>query len=235
MLGVWHVLSIALLAVLTGCTPLPPVPGDFSCTTFTESYWGEFSFDVDTASDVVSTASDLWGIERDQVEIHLRTNGEVSAVRWFSDAVLGEGGHYYVPFYEVQQIKKIYAEWGDLQPTLTQVIDCLGYPSHYIAFYDFGPGGDIRSLTLLYTDVGLVVRHNALVLRFQFPGIHPNMRMREFVVVPPVAAERMAAHLFSYGREARHLARTVCLLKPWPGSIEAMEMASEEEKIQCGV
>lgn len=101
-----HVLSIALLAVLTSCTPLPPVPGDFSCTTFTESYWGEFSFDVDTASDVVSTVSDLWGIERDQVEINLTTNGEVSAVKWFSDAVLGEGGHYYVPFYEVQQLKR---------------------------------------------------------------------------------------------------------------------------------
>lgn len=229
------VIFVALLALLTSCTPFPPVPNDFSCTTFTESYWEEFRFDVDTGSDVVSKAVDLWGIERDQVQMNLVDNGEVSAVRWRSDAVLGEGSHYYVPFYEVQQLKKIYAEWGDLKPTLSQVIDCLGDPSHYIAFFDFGPGGDIRSLTLLYTDVGIVVRHYAPIWRFQFPGIHPNIRMDEFVVVPPAPAERMATRLYSYGYETRHHARAVCLLEPWPGSIEAMEMASKDEQIQCGV
>lgn len=233
--SVRFVTYVALLAVLTSCTPFPPVSDDFSCTTFTESYWEEFRFDVDTGSDVVSRAIDLWGIEREQVQMSLRDNGEVASVRWRSDAVLGEGSHYYVPFYEVQQLKKIYAEWGDLKPTLTQVIDCLGYPSHYIAFYDIGPGGDMRSLTLFYSDVGLVVRHYDLILRFQFPGIHPNMRMDEFVVVPPAPAEPMATHLYSYGNETRHHARTVCLLKPWPGAVEAMEIASNEEVEQCGV
>ena len=88
---------------------------------------------------------------------------------------------------------------------------------------------------LLYTEDGLVVRHVDTIWSFESSGIHPNMRMDEFVVVSPGTAEQVATNLYSYGNEVRYHARAVCLLKPWPGSIKAMEMASEEEKIQCGV
>ena len=238
-------LRIAIVFIVAGCTvppppPAPSTPRSFSCASFTESHWGKFRFGVDSPDDVVATAASLWGIERNQVHARMKLEGElvgdeVSNMRWWSDATVGSGGHYQTWFQNDQKLAKIRVEWGYPKPTLAQVIDCLGPPEHYIAFFDNGPHGIYLSLALLYPDFGIVVRHFDIVWRYEPLKIHPNKRMGLFVVVPQGTAEQVATHMYKYGLEDRNHAHAVCLLKPWPGSIEDMEIASEEEMIRCGV
>ena len=230
--------SLTLLVILAGCTvpPPPPAPPSFSCASFTESHWKEFSFGADFPDDAVSTAANLWGIERDQVQFFILTNSDrVSSVWWRSDAIVGTGGTHQAWFQEGQQLAKISVEWGNPRPTLAQIIDCLGVPEHYIAFYDQGWDFTYLSLALLYTDSGIVVRHFALSLIVKLSEIHPEMLMERFVVVAPGTAEQMVTDMYSYGIEVPVHVRSACLMRPWPGSIEAMEIASNEERNRCGV
>ena len=238
-------LRLAIVFIVAGCTvppppPVPSTPRSFSCASFTESQWENFRFGVDSPDDVVAAAARLWGIERNQVHARMQLEGElvgdkVFDMRWWSDATVGSGGHYQAWFQSDQKLAKIRVEWGYPKPTLAQVIDCLGPPEHYIAFFENGPHGIYLSLALLYPDIGIVVRHFDIVWRYEPLKIHPNKRMGFFVVVPPGTAEQVVTEMYSYGNEDPYHVRSVCLLKPWPGSIEDMEIASEEEMIRCGV
>lgn len=239
-----HALLI-LLVILSGCTlpPPPPLPQSpratrpsFSCTSLTESYWRDFKFGVDSPDDVVATAASLWEIEREQVQFMLTISDEISSMWWRSDAIVGSGGVHEAWFQDDQKLAKINVEWGRPKPTLAQVIDCLGTPDHYIAFYDQGrPEYVYLSLALLYTDSGIVVRYFNPVFLFTPPTIYAGMQMDRFVVIAPGTAEQMVSVMYSYGVEIPVHVRSVCLMKPWPGSIEAMETATKEEKIRCGV
>ena len=135
--SVWsrNALFLMLLVILTGCT-LPPVPRPFSCASFTESRWAVFRFGVDSPDDVVSTVARLWGIERDQVQFMLTISEEVYMARWRSSTIVGAGGAYEASFQEDQKLGKISVTWGNPRPRLYQIIDCLGFPDHYIAFFD---------------------------------------------------------------------------------------------------
>ena len=232
--SVWsrNALFLMLLVMLTGCT-LPPVPRPFSCASFTESRWAVFRFGVDSPDDVVSTVARLWGIERDQVQFMLTISEEVYMARWRSSTIVGAGGAYEASFQEDQKLGKISVTWGNPRPRLYQIIDCLGFPDHYIAFFDPFEVTYL-SLALVYADTGIVVRHNAIVGSSESARIHPHLRMERFVVVPPGTAERVVTDMYSHGYEVRDHVYSVCLLLPWPGSIEAMEIASDEEKTRCG-
>ena len=43
----------------------------------------------------------------------------------------------------------------------------------------------------------------------------------------------MAATVYGYGFDPRIYIDEVCVWKPWPGSIEAMQAASDEEMARC--
>ena len=229
-----HILVWVVL--LSGCTLPPPSTLPFSCSSFTESLWEEFRFGVDSPEDVVSTVARLWGIEREHVQVNLTASGdEVWNVRWRSSATVGALGEYLAWFQDDQKLGKIRVKWGNPRHTLSHTIDCLGFPDHYSAFYDVSGEVEYVHLALLYTDNRIIVRHEAPSGSPDSPDIHPDMRMDRFIVVAHGPAEQIVTDMYSYGYEVRYHARAVCLLKPWPGSIEAMEIAAEEERIQCGV
>ena len=233
-----YALILVWVVILSGClSPPPSFPArPFSCSSFTESLWEEFRFGVDSPDDVVSTVARLWGIEREQIQVNLLSSGdEVWNVKWHSNATVGMFGDYLTWYQEDQKLGKISVMWGNPRPTFSQTIDCLGFPDHYIAFYDVSGEAEYLHLALLYADNGMIVRHDAPSWSTELPAIHPDMRMDRFVVVPPGTAERVATDMYSYGYEVRYHVRSVCLLKPWPGSIDAMEIASDDEKIRCGV
>ena len=227
-------LILVWMVILSGCTLPPPSTLPFSCTSFTESLWEEFRFGVDSPDDVVSTVARLWGIERDQVQFMLTISEDVYMARWRSSTIVGTGGAYEAWFQDDQKLGKISVKWGNPRPTLSQTIDCLGFPDHYIAFYDVSGEAEYLHLALLNTDNRIIVRHGNPSWSPESPAIHPDMRMDRFIVVAPGPAEQIVTDMYSYGNEVPRHARAVCLLKPWPGSIEAMEIASNEEKSQCG-
>ena len=230
-------LSLTILFIAAGCTmpPPPATPRSFSCASLADSNWKEFRFGADSPDEVVATAVRLWGIEIDEVQVFTAANAQrVASVRWpfpTTDAT----STYQAWFTKDQLLAKIRVEWGYPKPTLAQVIDCLDFPDHYISFLEYGPHGLYLSLVLLYPDIGLVVRHFDVIWSYEPLKIHPQKQMGWYVIVPPGTAEQVAIHMFSYGLEVRRHINSVCLLKLWPESIEAMVIASDEEKVQCGV
>ena len=221
--------------LLSGCTLPPPSTLPFFCSSFTESYWEEFSFGVDSPDSVTSTAARLWEIGEERFEVDLTVSGDVWNVRWASIATIGPSGEYLAWFRDDETLVKISAYWGNPRPTLTETIDCLGDPDHYFAF--LYPTGEVEylSLALLYTDKRIIVHHNNPSWSAKASEIHPDMRMDSFIVIAHGSAEQLLTDMYSHGYVVRHRAQSECLLKSWPGSIEAMEAASIEERSRCGV
>ena len=237
-LRIRNMLFVAFLVLLAGCVEPEPgtaVPRTLPCPSLTNTPWAEFTFGVDSPSDVVSTVVNLWGIEKDQIVEHSSAVDPGPILRWVTDVPGGLEDIFYVSFHRGQKLKKINIEWTWPNPTFAQIIDCLGFPDQYIAFYDIAGEMNLVNLALFYTDIGVVVRDRGVSWGSRPPANHSNVRIHEFVLVTPGTAEQMATDMYRYGKEPRHLIYSVCLLKPWPGSIEAIEIASDEEVDQCGI
>ena len=236
--SVWerYILLFAFLAVLAGCSvPLPPSQ-PFSCIRLTETHWVEFNFGVDSPDDVISIAISLWETERSQVQSMLNVDDEIMNVWWRSDATIGIGETYQAWFREGRQLIKINVRWGHPRPTLTQLVDCLGIPEHYIAFYDQAPEAIRLRLILLYSEKGVIVRYDSpytSFLRPELPEIHPDVRIDKLVVVAPGPPDQMVTDLYSVGNEGSVYKYSTCLRKPWPGSIKAMEVEPAAEFHRC--
>ena len=193
-LGARYFFTFALLVLLTSCIEpdSSSVPRTLPCPSIADSPWAKFRFGVDSPSEVASTAVDLWGIERDQIG-ELSSAVDPGPILWWRTEVLGgTEDNYYASFHKGQHLKKIKVEWTWPDPTFAQIIDCLGSPDQYIAFYDLTPEVTTLNLALFYSDIGVVVRHNGAIWGDELPKIHPNLRMARFVLVTPGTAEQIA-------------------------------------------
>lgn len=234
----WRVryIILGLLALLAGCIePVPgaSVPRTLPCPSLADSPWAEFLFGIDSPSEVVSAVVDIWGIHEDRI-------GEMSSVegpilRWRTDVPGGQDDIFLASFNRKHQLKKIKVKWTWPNPTLAQIIDCLGFPDHYIAFEEFGPEHIFIKFALFYTDDGIVIRDGGTIWTVGPPRIRTGMKIDGFVLVAPGAEEQMGTEMYRYGQEPNHLIYSLCLSKPWPGAVEAMEIASNEEVEECGV
>lgn len=147
---VWqrHALYLLVLVFVAGCDWRPPPP-PFSCSSFTLSYWQEFRFGADSPDDVAATAAKLWGIGKNQMEFELVIDDALHYMSWKADMVIGQRGLYGAWIEEGQRLKKITVEWGYPLPTLSQIIECLGVPDSYTAYY-------VNQVEVVYLNLGLV-------------------------------------------------------------------------------
>ena len=228
-----YALGITLLFILTGCYAgaMPPTvagtPRPFSCASFTESFWEEFRFGVDSPDDIVATVTRLWNIGNDQIRIE-PVPVRVVRIEWRADFNDGSDAIYIASFHEERKLMNIRVRWGNRQPTLAQAIDCLGPPQHHVAA--FVPDNLPRlDLDLWYVEKGLVVSSYSFRRRTQLPAIQPEYRMNYFTVVAPGNLEQMVSNKHIPSAHAYIL----CRLRPWPGSIEAIEVESFLENPRC--
>ncbi len=221
-------LALLLILVVAGCDHPPPLP--FSCSNFTESYWVEFGFGVDSPAEVASTVSRLWGVNRDKISDEEERTRTVSALFWIDRKIYGKLAGYGFWFRE-GELAKVEAIWRYPNPTLSQAIDCLGEPEHYIAFVTPVAHSAILTLDLVYPVKGIVVHYFDLYTTDQ---IHPYLRIRKMSVVAPGTTEEVVQVAYSIGVSDHQLYRhSACLRKPWPGSFEAIEVAPAVEFYQC--
>lgn len=221
-----QVLFIPLLFILMGCYRPPVVigtPSPFSCARFAESRWAEFRFGVDSPDDLVGAIVRLWDIDRDQIHVFSQPEESLRA-RWADNINSGFGAAYSALFREERRLIKVDVLWQDPQPTLTQVIDCLGFPEYYEAIFQPATEGRHLRLGLWYTEKGLVVNHDSFDYREPPPAIHPKLRMDGFIVVTAGDPEQMAPNVYTVGYKPAIQAYGLCVLRPWPGSIEAIEI-----------
>ena len=221
-------LIIPFLFILTGCYRTPVVfgtPPPFSCDRIAESRWAEFRFGVDSPDDLVSAIVRLWDIDRGKVNVFPQP-GESLRARWADNINSGSGAAYSALFREERRLVKVDVRWQYPQPTLSQVIDCLGFPQYYEAIFQSGLHSPHLVLGLWYTEKGLVVNHNSSDYLEPPPAIHPRLRMESFIVVAPGSPEQMVPNAYTKGYDPAIQAYGLCLLRPWPGSIEALELES---------
>ena len=224
-----------------GTSHPPPLP--FLCANFTESYWTEFNFNVDTPDDVVATVNRLWGLDEDRIglfEVKTFENrwGNPSEVSWARIALNGPIGMYSA-WIKDGTLQKIDVQWifPLPRPTLSQAITCLGAPEYYIAFYDDEIEAIGTNLDLLYLENGFVIRYESPYTSPDRPepitAFHPYMRISQLVVVAPGTPEQILSAAYSSGNVGGQHAENACLNKPWPGSIEAIEIVPIEEYRDC--
>ena len=221
--------ALLLILILTACAHPPPLP--FSCANFKETYWAEFNFGIDSPTDVASTAARLWGIDLDNIRVDERMWGTVSNVNWLDRKIYGTLGIFSSWLREGVLIK-FEVGWQYPTPTLSQAIDCLGDPEHYIAFVIVGlPDTPFIHLDLVYPEKGIVVHYFD---QYTTEPIHPHMRIGYMSVVASGATEEVVQATYSIGMFGRQqLGYSTCLLKAWPGSFEAIEIAPVRDFLQC--
>ena len=216
----------ALVGLLfTACAPeRPPYgpPEPFPYLRFGENLWQEFNVGVDSPDDVIATVIRLWGHDREQFTLTEVSDNRLQ-MNWPDSNATGLKANFSAKFRD-DHLTHITFWWDLPEPALVQVIDCLGPPDYYTASYSTATQGQSIWISLWYVERGFYVSGAATAL---FPGqllllgaIPPGFRMEVFLVLP-AGLEEMARN-FTYLNDHGKLA--LCVLKPWPGSVEAIEM-----------
>lgn len=222
-----HLLVALLLFILTGCYSDNPVtaigtPPPFSCDNFTESYWQEFRFGVDSPDEVIETAIRLWDTDREQIILYEAARDDVLQVTWEDSkeervysARFREG-----KFHQISVRFKL-----GRKPTLAQVIDCLDFPEYYAAYV--APDIEDRfTIGLLYLEKGFDILHVSFGSPPKSTTDFPARLINILFVVAPGPLEQMVRDVYSYGHLPSVHAWGLCVLRPWPDSIEAIEIES---------
>lgn len=223
-------MGLLLFLTLASCVSPPmarlePYP-PFTCESFTEHYWQEFSFgaeSADTLDDVVARIAELWHLDSSQVQTEQLSEKGV-AIQWQVVFPDGADPRYSARFHEELRLTSILFMWWYRKPTLAQVLECLGTPEFYAAYYEQGVEAHALKLHLWYVDKGYVVQGASFHHEEQPPSIGPEYRMRYFNATVPGDLERMLSTM--YNIKPAVLAGFLCLTRPWPGSIEKIEVES---------
>ena len=189
-----------------------------SCVRLSVSRWQEFKFGVDSSGDIYEHVVNLWGDDKGKIDVSGLADKESPHMRW-SDR---KGEIRYTADLEDGTLNRIYVGF---EPALGLglVIDCLGSPEYFSAYYSGGPESEAVVLELWYEQKGFVVQGgaDAYYAWNKLPDtVTPDLRMERLLVLPP-GLEEMA---YSVRRSAEGAIRTICTLKPWPGSIEGIEI-----------
>ena len=240
--GRWQrfALGIFLILMFAGCgislsppglTSYPPL----SCDSFTEPYWQEFTFGVDSTDnvdDVVARIARLWDLDSARVQIEPMSE-KVVAVQWQVEFHDGADPRYSASFHEDSKLTSVFFQWWNRKPTLALVIDCLGFPEHYTAYYRQDIEARSMSIDLWYPGKGFVVGGYSFHGGDLPPVIRPEYRMSNFVATTPGDLEQMISTM--YDPTPAVFAKFLCPLRPWPGSLEAIEVESFLENPRCEV
>ena len=222
-------LVFALLVALSGCSGFPTdvtslFPRNaarFSCSIFRESLWQEFRFGEDSSDEVIDTATSLWkSVYESQIESYELYGDDASwGLEWW-DHSDGVRARYFAVGGKGRKLVRVRVDL-DPAPTLAQIFDCLGPPQYYGAEIPPSFVNGLR-LGLWYVEKGF--RFSGLTYggKVQLTAFQPDFPIGAFHVVPPGDLEKMISHLSPPSLHSEFL----CTLRPWPGSIEAIEVES---------
>ena len=205
-------------------------PGPSACARLSLSRWQEFRFGEDFVHDVVATVIRLWDIDRDKIEGGGRRTGGFFPVTWWDNE---EMVHHMAIFSPSGRLEEVGV---GMVPglTLAQIIDCLGPPDYFSAYR--GPYFATTELELYYIDEGFSVNG---FFNHRYPGreplerISPEFGMNEFTVYPQTLED--IADSYREVDDDGNL--ELCILRMWPGSIEAIEIDGDiwsERPARCG-
>ena len=232
MTNIWrnNILGMLIILTLSACFSAPPPPRltpfpPFSCDSFTESYWQEFTFGfnpIQGVDEVVAKIVELWDVDRSQIQFE--TEGKSVGIYWQVVFPDGSDPRYTAYFHEDLKLTSIFFQWWAREPTLSQVINCLGVPERIASYYEWGTEKRQLNVDLWYVNKGFVVQGFSFHGQNHPPDIGPEYRMSHFTATMPGDLDRMLKTM--YDLKPSVLAGFLCVIKPWPGTIEAIEIES---------
>ena len=199
-----------------------------------ENYWQEFRFGVDTPDDVVARVVKLWSIDKDEVGI--LWDPPWNWVRWEGGFDFASSTSQTAMFDTAARISCIsLSTGGGGNP------QCLRWPRCSTAWAlpttiqcPCGIGGSSSISGFCW----LFVQGSFNLDQEEVPTIQPETLMGntathalrgDFIAVAPTGDISQMAYVYGTGLQAWEL----CLLRPWPGSIEAIEILPFEEYLRC--
>ncbi|MYC96516.1 MAG: hypothetical protein F4X14_16245 [Caldilineaceae bacterium SB0661_bin_32] len=198
-------------------------PPPFSCGNFTEPYWQEFRFGVDSPDEVIETVIKLWNTDREQIFLDELSREETLLVRWEDS----QGERVYSARFREGEFHQVLVSFkSGRRPTLAQVIDCLGFPEYFAAYEARGVEKDSFVLALSYPEKGFEIYHVSFGALPKSTTDLPARLIDNLSVVAPGPPEQMVRDVYSYGHLPSVHAWGLCVLRPWPGSIGAIEIES---------
>jgi len=218
----WALFSVACVVIITGCTNLPSaqptIRVSYTCQDFDQARWVSFKFGSDSPEDVTSTIANLRKFDQGKIEFTPLASSFLVA-KWTTDR------ERYEALFQEDRLLRIYVRWSQPLPSFAQIVECLGSPDLYSAVYQQSEVQEFN-LGLWYLERGFVVDGYSFHDHFQPPEVTPNYPMRGFTVVAPGNPEQMISGVYLDGDAATVQAEVMRLLKPWPGSIDAIEVDS---------
>lgn len=229
------VLVVASVWALTSCIEWtlrsPPAvakgtPEPFPCRHFVDFDWKEFQFGKDTQDEVIAKVSRFWERDQDSIRFHEPEFGTgIPQLSWEDST---SGVRHFAKFNEEGMLRSLYFFnfWTRADPTLGQTLACFGRPDFYSSYSVKGIEYPLLHLEIWYVDRGIVLSHSSYLdnhRRFPPPPFPPELYMHLMEMVQPGDVEEMVAVALEMATPGR-LEYVECLLKPWPGSIEAMEI-----------
>lgn len=219
-----HYLLVTLL--LVSCSI--PFPGETrECDRILEPPLITADLDALDPESIVQWVLDNYQVDPDEVRRYEYVDSEMTkSVSWEVDGT----GHSAA--FHGARLRSISVNWKSSRPTANEVIDCIGAPDFYGAYW--GPaieGGDYFELELWYPDEGLLVRSFRTdplfhllpsLSREQVPEVDGNEVMTELVVVPSGTLTEVLSSTY-FPRSARVKKVSLEIVKPWPyewGDIE---------------
>lgn len=230
-------LALSLVLTLAGClgesTNIPPVvsnPVPLSCDIFTQARWQEFSFDVDSPENVAARVTSLWGIGQDQIRFSSSRRSDLT-LEWNS-SISGRDVYYEAWFGEERQLQGIDVSWRHPFATLSQVIDCLGPPDFYSARFEFDHEPQL-DLHLWYVERGFSFNHYSYPRAERYRTVRPGQRIDNFSVTAPLPRKQPFPDLYEAGSDPAQSANALCLIRAWPGTVEAIEVTWYDDDSRC--
>ena len=221
-----------LLFVLAACGvqesfTVAGTPRPLSCDIFTDSRLKEFSFGVDSPSDLASTVVDAWDIGQDQFQFENLRDG-VLQLGW-NGSDTARNMTYSAFFDKDRRLGHVDVTWSP-PATLTQVLDCLGTPRLYSAAYGPSHHEAIFYLDLWYPDRGYSLHQSFYTRVTPLHPVEPAFRIDGFRVSAPTRPEQMVSSIYTAGSYPLSAAASLCQLRPWPGTLEAVEAKYEDTR-----
>jgi hypothetical protein len=140
-------------------------------------------------------------------------------VDWNADS-----GRYYALFRE-EKLTKIDIDWHGMKPTIGHILRCLGPPDFYHAIYRQDRQRNIQ-VALWYVEKGAVFDGYAVYTQPESPKITSEFELGRMTVAKPSRIDEMVSDVYSVSYAPAVYAYALRILKPWPGSIDAIEVDS---------
>lgn len=211
--------TVLAFTSLVSCNALIPRQ-TLTCDQIIEGPLQVLDFDSLNRDNFRAWVTTTYGIPQSNVVIEEYAPEDIPSSRITAISQWNTGNKTYRADFLGEELRRIEVRWNSDKPRGSDIINCLGAPTMHLAYYLLvrQPSLDFQ---LWYPEQGVVVRHFAAYQ--SLPQITDSVQMHYLLLTRPASTEAMVRDTF-VGNSERIQHEISSLLKPWPGSWEAISI-----------